>query len=417
MMTAKHITPPENCTGCGLCANVCSKAAIRMEWSKVGFLVPQVDTEACVNCGLCVKMCPAQPKAMDKEVYADDIESVVAYGGWNCDDEIHCGSSSGGVFSALAEQVFIEGGCVFGVVWKDKVTATFTKAENMVELEPMRGSKYTQAEPENVYRDVKKELLKGRQVLFTGTACQVYALKKYLRRDYDNLLTFDIVCHGVPSRKLLQAYVKHYEQVEGKELKEIYFRFKDGNWQGYKVQKRFTDGTVLNHVNSHDMFMNLFIGDYMLNKACYNCPHAHLPRPGDMTLGDYWGNLQAMHPEWPISDGIGSLVVNSEKGKSVLEKLADEGKISLHREPFRNLYNGQPRSYLREDNAHIPTQRDDALLMIEQQPITKVWNHFCNTVKLGPIRLRKNGLLHRLIIFPRRVASFIYRKINMFLNH
>lgn len=410
-MNTNHITPPQNCTGCGLCANVCSKDAILMVWSKEGFLVPMVDTEACVNCGLCVKMCPAQPGAMDREVYADDIESVVAYGGWNCDDEIHCGSSSGGVFSALAEQVFTEGGCVFGVVWKDKVTATFTKAENMVELEPMRGSKYTQAEPENVYRDVKKELLKGRQVLFTGTACQVYALKKYLRRDYDNLLTFDIVCHGVPSRKLLQAYVKHYEQVGGKELKEIYFRFKDGNWQGYKVQKRFIDGTVLNHVNSQDMFMNLFIGDKMLNKACYNCPHAHLPRPGDMTLGDYWGNLQALHPDWPISDGIGSLVANSEKGKAVLENLASEGKISLHREPFLNLYNGQPRSYLRGEDALIPTQRNEVLQMIEQQSITKVFNRYCNSVKFGPFLLLVDGFIYKILIFPWRVCRYIIRKM------
>lgn len=415
-MQNKYISPPEKCTGCGLCANVCSQDAIRMEWSKEGFLVPQVDVSACVNCGLCVKMCPAQPGAMNNESYTDDIEAVVAYGGWNCNDSIHCGSSSGGVFSALAEHVFAEGGCVFGVVWKDKLTATFTKADNMVELEPMRGSKYTQAEPGKIYRDVKTELLKGRQVLFAGTACQVYALKKYLCKPYENLLTFDIVCHGVPSRKLLQAYVKHYEEAEGKELKALYFRFKDGNWQGYKVQKRFTDGTVLNHVNSQDMFMNLFIGDKMLNKACYNCPHAHLPRPGDMTLGDYWGNLQAMHPEWPISDGIGSLVVNSEKGKSVLEKLADEGKISLHREPFHNLYNGQPRSYMRGEDAHLPTQRDEALLMIEQQPIIKVWNRYCNSVKFGPFLLLVDGFIYKILIFPWRVLGYIMRKMKGF-NH
>lgn len=415
-MNTNHITPPQNCTGCGLCANVCSKDAIRMEWSKEGFLVPQVDASACVNCGLCVKMCPAQPDAMKAEQYYDDIESVVAYGGWNADGDTHRNSSSGGVFSALAKQVFTAGGCVFGVVWKDKLTATFAKAENLVELESMRGSKYTQAEPGNIYRDVKTELQKGRQVLFTGTACQVYALKKYLRKDYENLLTFDIVCHGVPSRKLLQAYVKHYEEVESKELKEISFRFKDGNWQGYKVQKRFIDGSVLNHINSQDMFMNLFIGDYMLNKACYNCPHAHLPRPGDMTLGDYWGNLQALHPDWPISDGIGSLVVNSEKGKAVLEKLFSEGKITLHREPFYNLYNGQPRSYMRGEDAHIPSQREDALLMIERQPIIKVWNRYCNSVRIGPFHFLTNGFIYKTLIFPRRVLGYIMRKMKGF-NH
>ena len=416
MEIPNHITPPDNCTGCGLCANVCSKDAIRMVWSNEGFLVPQVDTEACVNCGLCVKMCPPQPEAMSAESYHDDIDSVVAYGAWNNDEIMHQHSSSGGVFSALAENIFSTGGCVFGVVWKDKETATFAKAENMEQLASMRGSKYTQAVPNYVYREVKQELMCGRQVLFSGTACQVHALKKYLRKSYDNLLTFDIVCHGVPSRKLLQAYVKHYEKAEGKELKEIYFRFKDGNWQGYKVQKRFIDSSVLNHINSQDMFMNLFIGDKMLNKACYNCPHAHLPRPGDMTLGDYWGNLQAMHHEWPISDGIGSLVVNSEKGKSVLEKLADEGKITLHREPFRNLYNGQPRSYMRGEDAHISSQREEALQMMGQLPIFKVWNRFCNSVRIGPFHFQTNGFIYKTLIFPRRVLGYIMRKMER-VNH
>lgn len=411
MKPAKHIILPENCTGCGLCANVCSKEAIRMVWNNEGFIVPQVNTEVCINCGLCVKMCPAQPDAMATEQYHDEVDAVVAYGGWNADTKTQQQSSSGGVFSELAEQIFARGGCVFGVGWKDKETAVFTKAENMEQITPMRGSKYVQAVPGAVYREVKAELKTGRQVLFSGTACQAYALKKYLRKPYDNLLTFDIVCHGVPSRKLLQAYVKHFELEQGKELKEVCFRFKDGNWQGYKVQKRFVDGTVLNHVNSQDMFMNLFIGDKMLNKACYNCPHAHFPRPGDMTLGDYWGNLKAMHPEWPIGDGIGSLVANSKKGKAILEKLADDGKISLHREPFRNLYNGQPRSYLRGEDSHIPISRDEALSRIGNEPLIDVWMRYCNTTKVGPLRLQTNGIIYKTLIFPRRVAGYIKRKI------
>lgn len=411
-MQNKYISPPDNCTGCGLCANVCSKNAIHMVWSKDGFLVPQVDANACVNCGLCVKMCPAQPEAMTSEQYRDDIDAVIAYGGWNNDRDTHKNSSSGGVFSVVASTMFNDGGCVFGVAWKDKETAVFAKAESMAELAPMRGSKYTQAKPENVYRDVKTELQKGRKVLFTGTACQVYALKKYLRKPYDNLLTFDIVCHGVPSRKLLLAYVKHYEREQGKELKEVYFRFKDGNWQGYKVQKRFVDGSVLNHPNGQDMFMRLFIGDKMLNKCCYNCPHAHLPRPGDMTLGDYWGDLQSLHPDWPIKDGIGSLVANSEKGQRVLESLAEGGKITLHPEPFINMYNGQQRSYLRDWGHDIPEEREAALLALDIHPIDEVFDQYCNRTKIGPFRLRTNGLPYKLLIFPRRVASFIKRKLS-----
>lgn len=382
-----------------------------MVWSKEGFLIPVVNPEQCIYCGLCVKMCPAQPRALRQQHYHDKIDKVIAYGGWNRHMKIHQNSSSGGVFSALAERVFSVGGCVFGVVWQDKETAVFAKAENMEELAPMRGSKYTQAIPGSVYRDVKAELARGRQVLFTGTACQVYALKKHLCKPYESLLTFDIVCHGVPSRKLLQAYVKHYEHEQRKELKEIYFRYKDGNWQGYKVQKRFIDGSVVNHVNSHDMFMGLFIGDYVLNQACYNCPHAHLPRPGDLTLGDFWGNLHSLHPNWPISDGIGSLIANSEKGQEVLESLAFDGKITLHKEPFQNLYNGQPRSYLRGNETRVSPDRDEVIQMLNVAPISKVYEKYHNSITIGSLRIRKNGVIHKTIVFPRRIASFLKRKL------
>ena len=153
MMTAKHITPPQSCTGCGLCANVCSKDAIRMAWSNEGFLVPQVDTTACINCGLCVKQCIALE---ERAGYTDDINSVIAYGGWHKNAGVHLNSSSGGIFTALAEQVILKGGVVFGVVWKDKLTAVFDKAETVEELSRMRGSKYTPAVPGGVYRDVKR---------------------------------------------------------------------------------------------------------------------------------------------------------------------------------------------------------------------------------------------------------------------
>lgn len=387
-----------------------------MVWSKTGFLVPEVDTQACVNCGLCVKMCPAQPGRMVAEQYHDDIASVIAYGGWNKESTTLQHSSSGGVFSALAERIFAAGGCVFGVVWRDKVTAVFSKAENMEQLAPMRGSKYTQALPGEVYRDVKAELQKGRQVLFSGTACQVHALKKYLRKSYDNLFTFDIVCHGVPSRNLLQSYIEHFESDSHKELQQINFRVKKGNWLHYQVQKQYKDGTTQEEVSGNDLFMHLFIGDKMLNQCCYNCPHAHLPRPGDLTLGDYWG-VQNLHPDWPINEGIGSLIANTEKGKSVLESLAEKDKITLHKEPFSNLYKGQARSYLRGDYHEIPKDRDAALVALSSSPLLDVYREFYNKLQIGPFSLQRGSVLHKLMLFPRRVVAFAYRKIKQLFNH
>ncbi len=214
-MSAPHnfILPPEHCTGCALCSNVCPRDTIRMVFNEEGFLVPHVDIGNCINCGLCDKECPAQPAHMEK-LYQLPHKKVnaVAYGGWHTHHDTHLVSSSGGIFSALAEWTFARGGCVYGVVWRDKVTAAFCRAENMQELEPMRGSKYTQAVPDLVYRKIKTELSKGRYVLFVGTGCQVYALQRYLRKPFARLLTVDIICAGVPSRNLLSSYVNYLEK-------------------------------------------------------------------------------------------------------------------------------------------------------------------------------------------------------------
>ena len=404
---AKYITPPEECTGCALCANVCGHNAIQMTWSKEGFLVPRVSLDVCVNCGACVKACPAQPTHL-KELHqpAEELQSPAAFGGWNAEKDTHLASSSGGIFTALAEQVFAAGGCVFGVVWENKDTAKFTKAENKEELVAMRGSKYTQAVPDMVYREVKAELKKGRHVLFIGTSCQVYALKRYLRKDYENLLLIDILCHGVPSRNLLQSYIREMESTAGKELARIQFRDKAGNWQRYQVKKIFSDGSTLSHVNREDMFMRIFIGDFVLNKACYSCPHARFPRVGDITLGDFWGNLQNLHPDWPIHDGIGSVLGNTPKGKALLQELSAKGVVSLMPDCLDNLIRGQRSTYIRH-KATIPANQEQVLRALKEEHLSKTHHTLFDFVKCGPFRVRKNSFWHKVYMILRAIKRRI----------
>ncbi|MDO5464953.1 MAG: Coenzyme F420 hydrogenase/dehydrogenase, beta subunit C-terminal domain [Akkermansia sp.] len=404
--SSRYITPPLNCTGCGLCANVCGHDAIQMSWSKEGFLVPQVKA-ACINCGACVKACPAQPEhltGLRKET--EDKQPLSAYGGWNSDKDMHLASSSGGIFTALAELIFAAGGCVFGVVWENKDTAKFTKAENKEELAGMRGSKYIQAVPGMVYREVKTELKKGRQVLFIGTSCQVYALKRYLRKDYESLLLIDILCHGVPSRNLLQSYIREMEATLGKELACIQFRDKAGNWQQYQVKKIFSDGSSLSHVNREDMFMRIFIGDFVLNKACYSCPHARFPRVGDITLGDFWGDLQNLHPDWPIHDGIGSVLGNTPKGKALLQELSAKGAVSLMPDCLDNLIGGQRSTYIR-DNTTIPANREQVLRALKEDSLSNIHHKLFDFEKCGPFRVRKNSFLHKMYIILRAIKRKI----------
>ena len=410
MNISKHISPPEECTGCALCANVCGHDAIRMEWSKEGFLVPQVDSDTCINCGACVKACPAQPEHLEKlrkkEICAP---SPAAYGGWNADNETHLASSSGGIFTALAAQVFSAGGCVFGVVWENKDTAVYAKAENMEELATMRGSKYAQAVPGEVYRQVKQELKNGRKVLFCGTSCQAYALKRYLRKENENLILVDILCHGVPSRNLLKAYIRHYEEKEGKDMSHIQFRDKAGNWQRYHVRKHFTDGSTLSHCNREDIFMRLFVGDYALNMACYSCPHARFPRVGDITLGDFWGNIQKHHPEWPIANGIGSILGNTPKGAQLLAQLHEQGCITLSQVPLQELIEGQSFTYLRPQRTLHP-QRQRALRLLSDLNISAAYKILIESIPYGPFRVRRNSLIHKAIAKIRNI-------IRCLLNH
>lgn len=403
------ITPPDECTGCALCANVCAHHAIRMEWNTEGFLVPVVNAEVCSNCGACVKACPAQPAHLKKlRAAAPDAAPMAAYGAWHANKETQLRSSSGGIFSALAEQIFAQGGCVFGVIWDNKDTAIYTRAENMDQLAAMRGSKYTQAVPGDVYRQVKAELKKGRHVLFCGTPCQVYALRRYLRKEYENLLLVDILCHGVPSRLLLQAYIREYEKQNKKEINRIQFRDKAGNWQQYHIRKHFTDGSSISHMNREDMFMRIFVGDFALNEACYNCPHARFPRVGDISLGDFWGDLYTLHPDWPIKDGISSILGNTQKGNRRLKDLQSAEQIILRSVPLGQLIQEQTFTYLRQ-NVALPPQRQAILVQLQQRRLLKLFKRFFTQEKCGPFYLTPNSLLHRIYINIRSLKRKILK--------
>lgn len=362
-----HIVAPEDCTGCSLCANVCGHDAIRMVWSEEGFLVPQVDEGACVGCGLCVLKCPALQPA---PIHHDELrDSVPTYGAWHRDREVHMASSSGGVFTALAEWVLAQGGCVFGVVWRDKVTAVFTKAESMEEVARMRGSKYTTAMPLYVYREVKAELRRGRRVLFSGTPCQVHALRRYLVKDYDNLLTFDIVCHGVPSHLLLEKYVKEAERASGRRVSYVSFRGKRHSWVRFDQVCHFEDGSERVSYLGEDEYMRVFLSDVVLNRCCYNCRYAHFPRQGDLTLGDFWG-ADRLHDDWPIREGITVLLANSAKGAEVLGEIQKD--IDSVKVPFDEVYQNQGVVFVRP-HKEIPRQRARALKHLRGERSLAEW--------------------------------------------
>lgn len=332
-----HIVAPENCVGCALCANLCPKDAITMVWNKYGFLEPEVNTEACINCGMCLRQCPA----LEESEQAEKAENhPIAYGAWMKDEDILQQSSSGGIFTALARSVLNEGGIIFGVVWQTPDTAVFTSAETEEELAAMRGSKYVPAIVGKIYRQVKHELKKNRRVLFTGTPCQVYALKKYLKTIPENLLTVDIVCHGTPSRLILQKYIQEEETKQNKKAIKISMREKPEGWyQGYShVAIYYSDGSRCGYRANVDSFYQLFMSDTMLNTNCYRCPHRTTSRPGDISICDYWG-VANYHPDWPLAQGISGVLVNSERGAEAVESIKEQ--LIIHPTKSQHIMNRQ----------------------------------------------------------------------------
>ena len=401
-----HIVAPPDCTGCSLCANVCGHDAITMVWSEEGFLIPQVDEEACISCGVCVKKCPALQPPPE---YQDDLrDTVPTYGAWNRDRRVHMASSSGGIFTALAEWTIGQGGCVFGVVWKDKETAIFTKAETMEEVLPMRGSKYTTAMPLYAYREVRAELKTGRRVLFSGTPCQVNALKRYLVKVYNNLLTVDIVCHGVPSHLLLEKYIKEAEQESGNKVSYVSFRGKRHSWKKFDQICHFEDGSERVSYLGEDLYMKGFLCDLVLNHCCYNCRYAHFPRQGDLTLGDFWG-ADRLHEDWPIREGITVLLANSGAGREALESV--QPSIATEKVPFDEVYRNQGVVFVRP-HKELPKQRGRALKALAGKMTLASWvGKFPFERYFGPLHVNTRSFAYRLLSFLPRVIKRALRQV------
>ena len=343
----------DKCTGCGACANVCSRDAITLQWNEEGFLAPIVNTDACISCGMCSKTCPALDS--QERFSHTPLDKANIYGGWHKDHATRLTSSSGGIFSALAAAIIDRGGVVFGVEQRSDLTAGFTKVSIVEELSKLRGSKYTQAEVGTSYREVKSSLKAGNWVLFSGTPCQVAGLLAYLRTPYPQLITCDIACHGVPSRHLYDSYLRQHKTKAGAPIASVKFRVKQPNWQNFSVKTEYTTGDSSETMHRKDAFMRGFLSDCCLNQACYTCPWG-APHRSDITLADYWG-VQRTQPEWSPDAGVSIIYANTEAGQALLDECSPV--LELYRESDENhRIAAQSNGGLRDrDNMYQPKRR------------------------------------------------------------
>ncbi len=315
-VTAEPVTvedlKTEKCTGCGACCAVCPKGAIEMKRDSEGFLSPVIDHSKCIKCKICAKTCPAMNDRTDENTKTPECFAVKA------DDDIRMKSSSGGVFSLLADYVFGKGGVVCGAAFTDDFHVEHIIIDDPSQMYRLRGSKYVQSNTAPVFAELKKLLDEGRYVLFSGCPCQVAGLKAFLKKDHENLLTMDIVCHGVPSPGAFEKYLE--ETCDVSQIKEFRFRTKSAGYNCVNLEiVDKEDNTQLRCIET-DPYEKCFHGSVMLRQSCYSCKFCELPRRGDITAGDFWGISQF---DTTINDdkGVSVMLINNEKGNAVVQDI------------------------------------------------------------------------------------------------
>ncbi len=302
------------CSGCGACSNACCKGAIQMVADSEGFLYPHIDEALCIGCGACEKACPArkikQPDTAPKAYYA-----------WSKNEDIRTQSSSGGVFTHLTEYILSQGGVVVGAIMDEDLVVRHAVISSEDELYKLRTSKYVQSDTGDVYRQTKAALKAGKPVLFTGTPCQIAALKQYLSRDYESLYLQDIICHGVPSPGIWQEYLRQTQG--GKDIETVSFRDKTESWYRYSLAISYKDGSSFRECYTDNDYMKAFLANLSLRPSCYQCHYRGIGRVSDITLADYWG-VYTVHPELPGKNGISLVLTHSAKGERLLADIRND---------------------------------------------------------------------------------------------
>lgn len=341
----------EHCSGCSACYNICPEKCITMENDSEGFIYPVIDKNKCRNCNLCKKVCPFS----DKEIDGDYVEPYV----FSCrhkKDSIVNKSTSGGAFTVIAEAFCTEDYAIFGASYDENLKVIHTYINDIKELSVLRKSKYVQSDIGDSYRIVKKFLLEEKKVIFSGTPCQIAGLKKYLRNDYENLLTIEVICHGVPSPLFFEKYKSFLEDKYKSKIKTYDFRNKDySGWEDSKVVAVFINGKKYSKLSlsKDDPYMNSFLQFNGLRTSCYICPFAKIHRTADFTIGDLWG-IDEIKPDINDNTGLSIILCNTDKAKKYIPNIkkisyTEEFKLSQIIQHNGNLQNPTPKNVNREN--------------------------------------------------------------------
>lgn len=391
------INSEKDCCGCSACVQICPQKCIELEDNSEGFYYPKVNASDCINCHLCEKVCPFLN-------IGDSREYLSIFAAKNTDDVVRLQSSSGGIFSLIAENVIEKNGVVFGAVFDQSWQVCHSYTEKKDGLERMRGSKYVQSNILNTYKETKHFLDGGRIVLFSGTPCQIAGLKRYLSKDYINLITVDLVCHGVPSPLVFKEYLNSFQSEDSINIKpsspmqkktdilKVSFRDKSMGWQRYGFSIQMSENNKIANDKTHlyfedknsDPYLKGFISNLFLRPSCYTCPIKKGNSGADITLSDYWG-INSEHPDFFDDKGVSCIIAYTEKGLRYLHNLKLE-KINTTMNKFV-IHNPSYYKSFKE-----PTNRKDFWISFHKDGVLTALNRYTRMtvrayLRSFPIRL------------------------------
>lgn len=331
------------CTSCSACVNICPQNAINMKENEEGFKYPNIDMDKCINCGLCKKVCPVINTKENSTINK-------CYVGYAKEENVKMDSSSGGIFPLVAKFILDNSGIVIGASFNSENHLKHIAITSNDELDKLKGSKYLQSDLGDIFKFIK-ENVNNKKVLFVGTPCQVAGLKSFLKKDYENLICIDLICHGVPSPKLFDKYVKELEIKNGKLIKYI-FRDKSTGWDTYSNTMIYRNKKISELSKDND-YMKLFLCHSTLRESCYNCNFKLGNKYSDITLGDYWG-VQNYYPDMYSKEGVSAIVINTNKGEEIFNNIKEllkykECKLEEIVEGNHSLEKSVPRTEKRDE--------------------------------------------------------------------
>ena len=336
------------CTGCAACGQVCPKGAVTMSANDEGFLYPNINKELCNNCGLCEKTCPVNSslkKGLEVKQARPEAKQTgtghKVYACYSRDEEVRSKSTSGGVFTQLALNTLSGGGVVFGAGFDSGFKVTHIYAENEKELDNLRRSKYVQSDIANSFIEARDFLKAGRKVLFCGMPCQIAGLRAFLNRDYDGLLTCDLACHGVPSPKVWEMFLKYLQDTYKSGIKSVSFRDKLTGWNDSSMKVEFKNGSRYIDRVKREIYSMGFGKSIFNRRSCYDCKFRMNNTKADITLADFWGIDKHGENEYSDNKGVSLVITHTDAGEEALKRIGEN--TCIKERPFDEAVRFNPR--------------------------------------------------------------------------